>query len=221
MSRRLHVTRLEDRCTPATWGNPWPDAAHLTLSFAPDGTAVGAVASTLSKLLAAYPTADWQLAALRAFQTWAVNANINVSLLADGGQPFGTDGAPQGDIRFGDVRLAAIPLHDATELARANPFDPLAGTWSGDVQLDNSMRYTVGGAGGYDLYTVLLHEFGHVLGLGDRDDPDVGHGRCLPGHPHGIIRRGQSPASKRSMARVPRTRMKARMVTTASPPQRG
>src|SRR6266566_2601865 len=101
----LQVETLEDRCTPATWGNPWPDAAHLTLSFAPDSTPVGNAASSLSKLLAAYPAGDWQLAALRGFQTWAVNANINVNLTADGGQAFGTDGAPQGDTRFGDIRL--------------------------------------------------------------------------------------------------------------------
>src|SRR3954465_7377088 len=105
----LSLTRLEDRCTPATWNNPWPDAAHLTLSFAPDGTPVGAAGSSMYSLLSRYHTADWQLAALRAFQTWAVNANINVSVLADGGQPFGTDGAPQGDTRFGDVRLGAAP----------------------------------------------------------------------------------------------------------------
>jgi hypothetical protein len=37
----LRVEVLEDRCVPATWGNPWPDANHLTLSFAPDGTQVG------------------------------------------------------------------------------------------------------------------------------------------------------------------------------------
>ena len=42
---RLCLTRLEDRCTPATWGNPWPDAAHLTLSFAPDGTHLGTFAT--------------------------------------------------------------------------------------------------------------------------------------------------------------------------------
>src|SRR4051812_38222027 len=103
MSRpRLGVTRLEDRRTPAA-GNPWPDAGHLTLSFAPDGTDVGGAPSRLGALLG--PAGDWQLAVLRAFQTWAVTANVNVALVADGGQPFGVGGGPQGDARFGDVRV--------------------------------------------------------------------------------------------------------------------
>ena len=30
----LYLEALEDRCTPATYGNPWPDAAHLIYRFA-------------------------------------------------------------------------------------------------------------------------------------------------------------------------------------------
>src|SRR5439155_7695371 len=98
--RSLLLERLEDRCTPATWGNPWPDAAHLSLSFAPDGTAVADHASELFRALnAVAPTKAWQLEILRAFQTWAVNANINLNVQSDGGQPFGTSGPLQGDAR--------------------------------------------------------------------------------------------------------------------------
>ena len=50
-----------------------------------------------------------------AFQTWAVQTNLNIGLVADGGQPLGTNGAVQGDARFGDIRVAAAPR--------------LAGTW--------------------------------------------------------------------------------------------
>ena len=45
--------RLEDRTTPATFGTAWPDARHLSLSFAPDGTTVAGAASTLTQLLGA------------------------------------------------------------------------------------------------------------------------------------------------------------------------
>src|SRR5215813_10600580 len=99
-SRRLYVEPLEDRCTPATFGNPWPDASHLTLSFAPDGTAIGTNTSNLiATLNAVAPTKTWELAILQAFQTWAVNANLNIGVVADGGQPFGATGAIQGDAR--------------------------------------------------------------------------------------------------------------------------
>ena len=38
-SHPLFLEALEDRLAPTVAGSPWPDAAHLTLSFAPDGTA--------------------------------------------------------------------------------------------------------------------------------------------------------------------------------------
>src|SRR5262245_10367216 len=59
--RRPRLEALEDRCVPATFGIPWSDAAHLTLSFAPDGTTLGPEQSTLfSTLDAAMPRAVWQ-----------------------------------------------------------------------------------------------------------------------------------------------------------------
>src|SRR5262249_25489781 len=121
-SRQPSLERLEDRCVPATFGTPWPDPSHLTLSFAPDGTVVGDQASTLfSPLNAIAPTAAWQREVLRAFQTWAVQANINIGLVADGGQAFGAAGLPQGDAHFGDVRVAGT-AQPPGELASASPF---------------------------------------------------------------------------------------------------
>src|SRR3954447_1918380 len=70
-SSRLSIEHLEERCVPATWGNPWPDAAHLTISFAPDGTPLGdGQASSLFQTMSeGAPSATWQRAILRAFQT--------------------------------------------------------------------------------------------------------------------------------------------------------
>ena len=48
---RLFLEQLEERTAPATFGNPWPDAHHLTLSFAPDGTGVGTNSSVLFQTL--------------------------------------------------------------------------------------------------------------------------------------------------------------------------
>jgi hypothetical protein len=166
---QLNLEQLEDRCVPATWGTPWPDAQHLTLSFAPDGTQVGAQTSNLFKdLNAVAPTATWELQVLRAFQTWAVNANINIGLINDGGQAFGAAGRPQGDSRFGDVRIGAVAIGSDVD-AITGDFNIMAGTWAGDVQLNNTVPFSIGGVTGPDLYSVMLHEAGHVFGFGDQD----------------------------------------------------
>src|SRR5262249_54255707 len=141
-------------------------------------TTVGSHTSVLFRTLnAAAPTAAWQREALRAFQTWAIQANINIGLVADGGQPGGSPGQPQGDPRFGDIRLGAyamLPGDPATargDLPIPSPSDEPAGTWSGDVKLNTTYNFGIGGAGTYDLYTVLLHEAAPPLGLDHSADP--------------------------------------------------
>src|SRR5262249_35986772 len=114
---------LEDRSTPSVSGFPWPDGQHLTLSFVPDGTPVGDFPSSLFQTLhARAPTRDWQREILRAFQTWAQYANVNVGVVADDGEALGTPGAVQGDARFGDIRVAAAPLAPGTLLTNT-PFE--------------------------------------------------------------------------------------------------
>jgi hypothetical protein len=157
---------LEDRTVPDAFGVPWPDPGHLTLSFAPDGTATPDGPSTLSGTMSSAGTsAAWQREILRAFQTWAVNANINIGLVKDGGQPIGTPGAVQGDARFGDVRITAVPVGTG-EVGDASPFSWTGTTYSGDVFLGSNFPFSIGPvAGKYDLYSVAAHEAGHVFGL--------------------------------------------------------
>jgi hypothetical protein len=160
------IELLEDRSLPnATFGVPWPDQDHLTLSFAPDGTQTVAGASSLFGTMAQTGSAAWQREILRAFQTWAMYTNIDVGLVNDGGQTFGAAGAVQGDARFGDVRVGAAPLA-VTELAHASPFSWTGTTLSGDVLFDSTRAFRVGNAANaYDLFSVALHEAGHAFGL--------------------------------------------------------
>lgn len=164
---RPSLETLEDRCQPALFGLPWADAGHLTVSFAPDGTPLPSGTSNLGAALGGQMAASaWQREALRALQTWAVNANLNVGVVADGGQPLGAAGAVQGDGRFGDVRLAGKPM-SGDVLAVSVPHDPfLAGTWAGDVVVNTSARFDPA-----SFYRVMVHEAAHVFGLGNSADP--------------------------------------------------
>src|SRR5262249_20103591 len=156
------VARLEDRCVPVTFGNPWLDPTHITLSFAPDGTMISGQASTLTTVLDAIgPQSRFEL--LRAFQTWVANANLHVGIVADGGQDFSAGGAGQGVPRFGDIRIGARPLASDI-LALTAPFN-LFGTNSGNIALNAGANFDLGGNGAYDLFTVFLQEAGHAFSL--------------------------------------------------------
>ena len=163
---RLAVQALEDRSLLTTFGLPWADPSHLTLSFTPDGTATPYGSSSLAVALTqAPPGSSWQREVLRAFQTWAANANINIGLVADGGQPLGTVGAVQGDPRFGDFRIAAAP-QGTERVASAAPFSWSGTTLSGDVVFNTNYRFSTGNpTDAYDVFSVALHEAGHVFGL--------------------------------------------------------
>lgn len=171
--RRLSLERLERRRLLATFAAPWPEPGDLTLSFAPDGTLASGMATSLFETLGHLPTNEWQEITLRAFQTWAVETNANIRLTTDGGQPFGTLGLKQGDPRFGDVRIGAVPLAPDV-LAVADPYDAfVASTWVGDVLLNSEFPFDMNGDRlSYDLYSVMLHEAGHVFGLGHSPDPN-------------------------------------------------
>ena len=176
---RLSLLQLEDRSNPTQFGIPWPNAPHLTLSFVPDGTPVGTGTSNLDGTLdAAAARATWETLVLRAYQTWAVQANVNIALVPDGGQPMGATGSPWGDPRFGDVRIAGTPL-GGTWLASTTPFDWSGSTWAGDVVVNTGYGFGVGGTAGYDLFSTMVHEAGHSFGLPDIPTAQVTDGSVM------------------------------------------
>src|SRR5687767_7576120 len=166
--RTLRFETLESRQVLATIGLPWPAPERLTLSFAPDGTRIGHFESDLYGYLGAHRDAlEWQTQLLRAFATWTAEADLDIGVVRDGGQPFTAAGLIQGDPRFGSIRIGAFPQRRA--LANAVPYVPAAGSWSGDVFLNSAAEAGLRDPR-VDLFTVLLNEAGNVLGLADNLD---------------------------------------------------
>jgi hypothetical protein len=156
---------LEERLVPYVlsgyfWANP-----NVSASYMPDGTLIssGYPSNLLATYNAGYPTATWQHEFARALQTWADASPLNFHFVADAGSPQGTPGLAQGDSRFGDIRLGGFNFGGGGILGMGSSPYPTT-TSGGDVTLN-----TYGGAfpmGSMpDLYSVLLHESGHALGL--------------------------------------------------------
>src|SRR5437660_1554954 len=95
-TRRLRVETLEDRCVPATWGNPWLDSEHWTLSFAPDDAshvcALDDGAAAASDMSAAYSGIRTRLTArgISALQTLYGPRPPDAYEGTNGNNPFAT-----------------------------------------------------------------------------------------------------------------------------------
>src|SRR5262245_59049200 len=136
---RPAVECLEDRDVPAQFGVPWPDAAHLTVSFARDGTSVEGVSSRLFAALDAQMPRDvWQGAILRAFQTWSEVASISVGVVDDDGQAFGGPGPAQGDPHIGDIRVGGLPMSAEALSVAVPPSAYVSGTLAGDIFINTN-----------------------------------------------------------------------------------
>ena len=148
---------------------PWIDAPNLTLSFAPDGTDVAGRPNELYEVLDSLgPRDEWTSAITRGFETWTSLVDANLTIIPDGGQKFGTAGVTYADPRFGDVRIAAIPLEESV-FAMSVPHDQfVVGTWAGDIIINSNANWTSID----DVFRVVLHEAGHVMGLEHSDDPN-------------------------------------------------
>jgi len=102
----------------------------------------------------------------------SVSGFTSLGQVADGNVEFGAAGGQLGDIRIGAISfggslgLLAHSFQPGTE-AFLNP----GGSIYGDIHLDSDEVWinpadASGTTSGIDLFTVLLHELGHALGLG-------------------------------------------------------
>jgi hypothetical protein len=171
----IDLQTLEDRRMLAAFGTPWPDSRELTISFPSDGVEVGTHVNIIeSRLDQIASRQERQEIVLRAYQTWAINADLNVGLRNDYDVRFGTAGLTNKDPRFGEFRIGAFPQEGL--LANSVPFQAIAGTYSGDLLLNSNERFryhdwsggmapnaTTLGANERDLFRLLLHEVRNTI----------------------------------------------------------
>jgi hypothetical protein len=106
-----HLYQLARNLAWCTFGGPWLDQGHLSISFVPDGTLASSAPSNLFQAFNADMAGqNWEQVILQALQTWAITANINLHVVSDGGEPLGSPGLIQGDPRCGDIRIAGQNL---------------------------------------------------------------------------------------------------------------
>ena len=173
---RLSLESFESREVPAAlFATTWSNAGALTLSFAPDETAIagysqdalgaGQPSRLHTEMAGAGSAAEWQKEVLRAFQAWAVQTNINIGLVPDGGSPFGSTAAPSGQLRVGALAAGAdvVAINQAANL--------LGGAWAGALLFNTQKDFSIGAqAGRFDIFSATLNEAGNIFGLADSAD---------------------------------------------------
>ena len=168
-------------------GTSWANPAHITYSIAPDGVFWDQATNTLNADLdARFGNASWQRELARALQTWATVANIDIVQVGDSPLAMDVPGLSQGDPRFGDIRIGGYHFGNTTTLAQTYYPPPQSLTEAGDTEINTSIDYHEGTD--IDLYSVMLHEVGHALGL--MHSPDA---TAVMNATYGGVRSGLQP----------------------------
>ncbi len=163
----LEAETLEPRVLMySTLGDMWVYPVRITYSLMPDGTNIAGMSSSLFQTMNAIaPTAEWEKAINMAALEWQDYANINLSQVSDNGMAVGASGDQQGDPNVGDIRIGAAPLGSSTLAVTFLPPPANGGTDAGDIILNSQADWGI--STNYDVMTVVGHEFGHALGLGE------------------------------------------------------
>ena len=151
-------------------GGQWDNSKPISFSFAPDGVSWDQGTNNVNASLdAEFGGTAWQALVARALQTWAASANINFTQASDGPFSFNTAGINEGDSSFGDIRIGGYNFGTTSTIARTYGPPPNGQTGAGDVELNTGFNLAPGSH--YDFQTVILHELGHSLGLGESPQP--------------------------------------------------
>jgi hypothetical protein len=168
---KLDILALEDRLALSSasfFGSPWI-SPQLTLSFVDENTKVAGLSNQLENHLSqSHSKEEWQRDVLLAYQKWVRHTNLNIGVVNDKPIGLSSPGLNQGDPRFGDIRLASVPLDPSVLAVASAPNPGISGTQGGDIVLNSNYKFD----GSYNLHTTLLHEAGHTLGLGHSTDPN-------------------------------------------------
>jgi hypothetical protein len=151
-----------------TTGLLWPDQA-ITVSIVPDGTVmIGGNKSTLQADWTALFGEEWKNQFQRVLRAWQGSAGkLAFTMVNDNGAPYGSPRGPYPTFQhsqfFGDIRLGG---YKSTSYYLGLTYPPYLWSSIGGSMNINTERVNHIGSN-YDLFSLMLHEFGHALGLGE------------------------------------------------------